>query len=109
MTGRNLEGIRAAAGRFVSHAENLITYGTDGCTGVPELNITHCCERHDVDYRSGRVSRWTADYRLRCCMQAKGWRFLPWIYWCGVRLFGRRFYRYDRRRSYLRTIGRADG
>lgn len=109
MSCHRLDKIKAAAGRFASHVELLARYGSDGCTGVPELNLTHCCNRHDVEYRSGVVSRADADASLRRCMQRKGWKVLPWIYWAAVRLIGWRFYRYDRRREYLEYKARRNG
>lgn len=106
---RRLKQVADAASRATEHAKLLAKYGSDGCSGAPELNVTLCCERHDVEYRSGVVSRADADRELRRCMQRKGWLVLPWIWWSVVRLFGWMRYRYDRREKYLRHKGGLDG
>ena len=74
----------------------------DGCTASPDLFYRPCCDEHDIAYRSGRdvdgnaLTRAQADARLRRCMMRAGktpivgrW-LLPWFYWLGVRLAGRR-------------------
>lgn len=62
----------------------------DGCTSSPDFNFGYdCCGEHDYYYQSGEISRAEADKRLRKCMQKKGYIVLPWVYWAGVRLFGR--------------------
>ncbi len=66
----------------------------DGCTAVPDFNFgTDCCGEHDYHYQDGEVSRAEADKRLRQCIQKKGYVVLPWVYWLGVRLFGRNYYK----------------
>lgn len=66
----------------------------DGCTAVPDFNFgTDCCGEHDYHYQDGDVSRADADKRLRQCIQKKGYVVLPWVYWLGVRLFGRNHYK----------------
>lgn len=109
MSCHRLDRAKAVAGRFAAHYDALTKYGSDGCSGAPDLNVKKCCQRHDAEYRSGVVSRADADRALRCCMRKKGWRMLAWLYWAVVRLLGWRFYRYDRRREYLRYKGRIDG
>jgi hypothetical protein len=74
-------------------AKLIEKYGTDGCTASPDLNFRDCCEEHDYYYRSGEVSRAEADKRLRKCIQQRGWLVTPWLYWLGVRLFGRSSYK----------------
>lgn len=66
----------------------------DGCTGVPDFNFGNdCCGEHDYHYQLTDISRAEADKRLRQCLRQKGYFLLPWIYWLGVRAFGRQFYR----------------
>jgi hypothetical protein len=66
----------------------------DGCSGVPDLDFgADCCGEHDAHYQLGTLSRAEADKRLRECMRAKGYFLLPWVYWMGVRVFGRNYYR----------------
>src|SRR3990167_4187008 len=79
----------------------------DGCTNSPDLFYTHCCDEHDIHYRTGHtlegtpISRKDADRRLFTCMKKAGktpiiGRFLvPCIYWAAVRLFGGRAWRGD--------------
>jgi hypothetical protein len=68
-------------------------FGSDGCSSSPDLNFRTCCEEHDYHYRSGDVARSEADARLRECIRGRGWLVTPWIYWLGVRLFGRSSYK----------------
>jgi deferrochelatase/peroxidase EfeB len=68
---------------------------SDGCTGVRDFGVRHCCVAHDRDYWYGRTSqdRAAADRELRWCIQAEGGAFywcLGWVRWVGVRLLGRR-------------------
>lgn len=66
----------------------------NGCSGVPDFNFGYdCCGEHDTYYQGGTVSRAEADRRLRKCIQKKGYVVLPWIYWLGVRIFGRRYWK----------------
>lgn len=68
-------------------------YKYDGCTAVPDFNFgADCCNLHDYFYRTHAVTRSMADRKLRECIQRKGYIVLPWIYWLGVRIFGRRFW-----------------
>lgn len=72
----------------------------DGCTAVPDLYYTRCCNRHDLDYslridEAGRpITRRQADARLFRCMSKHPSStmlhtiFLPAIFWLGVRAFG---------------------
>lgn len=66
----------------------------DGCTAVPDLDFgADCCAEHDAHYQLGDISRAEADAKLRQCMRKKGYFVLPWVYWLGVRVFGRNYYR----------------
>lgn len=68
-------------------------FSPNGCSRVPDLNFgTACCNQHDIDYYEGVISRAEADKKLRECIRSKGYLVLPWIYWLGVRLFGRPHY-----------------
>lgn len=66
----------------------------DGCTAVPDFDFgADCCGEHDYHYQVGDISRSAADARLRECLRAKGYFLMPWIYWLGVRIFGRAHYK----------------
>lgn len=66
----------------------------DGCTAVPDFNFgADCCGEHDFHYQANDVTRAEADKRLRQCIQKKGYLVLPWVYWFGVRVFGRSFWK----------------
>lgn len=73
----------------------------DGCTSAPDFFYKKCCDDHDRHYTTGThrdgspITRAAADARLRTCMREAGktpvlgrW-VLPWVYWLGVRVFGR--------------------
>lgn len=65
----------------------------DGCTAVPDFDFgADCCAEHDYHYQVHDIPRAEADKRLRQCIRDKGYFLLPWIYWIGVRLVGRRFW-----------------
>lgn len=83
------------------HARAVYDWSNDGCSSVPDFNFRRCCELHDFAYRNGVVSRWTADWTLAKCIWQHGWPMVAFIYWAGVRLFGRRAYRWDKRRQWL--------
>lgn len=77
----------------------------DGCTNAPDLWYTSCCQRHDDAYSThadhyGRpITRAKADAQFRQCLARSGKlgpigrRFIPWLYWSAVRLFGRRYWK----------------
>jgi hypothetical protein len=66
----------------------------DGCTAVPDFDFgADCCSEHDYHYQLTDMPRSEADKRLRQCIQKKGYIVLPWIFWLGVRIFGRAYYR----------------
>jgi hypothetical protein len=84
----------------------------DGCTGVPDFNFgADCCDEHDFHYQLLDMPRAEADRRLRECIRKKGYFFLPWIYWIGVRLFGARDYRKKQNETIVHLIvsNNADG
>ena len=65
----------------------------DGCTAVPDFDFgADCCGEHDYHYQAADISRAEADKKLRQCIQKKGYIVLPWIYWLGVRIFGKSYY-----------------
>jgi len=66
----------------------------DGCTAVPDFDFgSDCCGEHDYHYQANDCSRAEADKRLRECIQKKGYVVLPWVYWLGVRIFGRNYWK----------------
>jgi len=66
----------------------------DGCTAVPDFDFGYdCCGEHDYHYQALDVTRAEADKRLRQCIQKKGYIILPWVYWLGVRIFGKEYWR----------------
>lgn len=44
---------------------------SDGCTGVPDFNVSTCCDTHDFDYYDLSKSKWKADYDFLKCMLTK--------------------------------------
>lgn len=69
-------------------------YKYNGCSVVPDFDFGwDCCNEHDFHYQEGRLTRAEADKVLRLCIQDKGYWLLGWVYWLGVRIFGRRFYK----------------
>ena len=90
---------------WADHAKIAFDWSNDGCSGVPDLNFRACCNQHDFAYRNAVISRREADTALRLCIADQGWVVVPWIYWIGVRLFGWRFYRWDRRVAWLERHG----
>lgn len=82
-------------------AKDVADFSSDGCSMSPDLTFHSCCEEHDYYYRNHSgpnglpITRAEADRRLRECIARKGvlgweWKVLPWVYWAGVRLLGRR-------------------
>ena len=66
----------------------------DGCTGVPDFSFgSDCCGEHDAHYQLSDIPRSEADRRLRECILKKGYPFIAWSYWIGVRTLGWFFYR----------------
>ena len=72
--------------------KHIIKYTTDGCTLAPDFNFKDCCEEHDQDYaenyRTSERNRAKADKKLRLCIKCRGWKYLCWVYWAFVRIFG---------------------
>lgn len=79
-----------------------IPFKSDGCTGVPDFNIRHCCEQHDLEYHEAEISRGKADLNFFQCIVNKGngkgfltrvrYAWLGLYYWAGVRIFGGKYY-----------------
>lgn len=82
---------------YIAELDKAIS--SDGCTDVPDF-YCHCCIIHDLGYRyeidpwGQPVTKAEVDRSLRLCMQKSSplGKFSPisWIYWLGVRLFGRK-------------------
>ena len=80
-----------------------LPFKSDGCTGVPDFNIRHCCEKHDLDYHEAKKSRAKADFDFFQCISSKGdgkpfltslrYNWLALYYWAGVRVFGSKYYK----------------
>lgn len=73
----------------------------DGCSMVPDFSFRHCCDEHDIAYRTGKswcgeeITRSQADAALRRCIRRNGatWfgrNILSWVFWIGVRIGGRK-------------------
>lgn len=64
---------------------------SNGCTAVPDFNFRHCCVEHDKGYYygGGLFDRWKADWALKRCIRDAGHPILCWVYFLGVRFFGR--------------------
>ncbi len=103
--GHHLSRLAGQARNLARHAKAAYDWSSDGCTGVPDFDIRDCCEAHDFAYRNGTKSRAQADRDLRRCIASHGWLLLPWIYWLGVRLFGRAHYNWRARRAMQRSDG----
>lgn len=77
---------------------------SDGCSGVPDFDIRHCCEHHDYNYSEhSNMSRDNADLLFFQCIVSKGknknflthlrYNWLGLYYWFGVRVFGKKYYK----------------
>jgi hypothetical protein len=72
----------------------------DYCTLFPEGWWAHCCQIHDNDY-AAQAGQALADERLwQCVANSADGTFVGTasiivasVMWCGVRVFGRRYYR----------------
>ena len=86
------------------HWRNIRSFTSDGCTGVPDLDIRNCCEVHDYMYHHGMstamepVTRAEADRIFRELILAHGRPVVAWVYWAGVRLLGGGIWRRHRAR-----------
>jgi hypothetical protein len=70
-------------------------FESDGCTCVPDLNLSDCCRQHDYDYYSEKHcyrNRKEADKRMYRCVKSKGRPFIAILYYLGLRLFGWLFF-----------------
>lgn len=72
------------------------------CSNSPNGDFNHCCQEHDAYYEDGSLSRLDADNRLFVCIITERERSFinqAWhvvvasVYWVGVRLFGKRYYK----------------
>lgn len=80
-----------------------LPFKSDGCTGVPDFNLRHCCIQHDRDYHDGELTRAKADFLFFQCISSKGigkgflarvrYNFIGLYYWAGVRVLGRKYYK----------------
>jgi len=75
---------------------------TDYCTKAPDiifgLDLSDSCKEHDEEYRDREISRKEADIQFRENIKAKGgigMFVIAWIYYIGVRLFGKSHYYWD--------------
>lgn len=61
----------------------------DGCTAVPDFDFGYdCCGEHDYHYQTMDIPRDAADEAMRECIIKKGYPFIAWSYWLGVRCLG---------------------
>ena len=67
-----------------------------GCSYTPDFNFFECCDQHDKDYDKGgtKWDRYIADLKLRECIKDHGHPYKARIYYLGVRVFGRFFFKY---------------
>lgn len=81
----------------------------DGCSSAPDLWFSHCCNCHDVHYRSGKdehgfpITRAQADKEFLRCLRASaispfGKFILAEVYYLAVRWFGQRSWRDEKTR-----------
>lgn len=79
---------------------------SDGCTGVSRIYrfvtgkripFLDCCWERDYEYYGGGLAseRKEADRRLYLCIKAQGYPVAAALFYCAVRVFGWRFWRYD--------------
>ncbi len=74
---------------------------SDGCTSAPDLCFRRCCVEHDRAYHigGGIKARLVADILLSRCLWRHGHPVLAIVYFLGVRVFGRLFFRWGWRRN----------
>jgi Prokaryotic phospholipase A2. len=109
---------RTRINRWIAKGRRL-GYKFDGCTGVPDLNIRSCCDRHDFDYQNLTKTRWQADAKFGRCMLYKArtgpihkrvWAVLvAATYWTGVRLFGHFYWRKKQNQTLGKILQNVDG
>lgn len=68
----------------------LLPFTTDGCSKVPDANLSTCCQKHDLDYWKGGTEseRMISDENLEACVKEKVNPFLGSMFYWGVRLGG---------------------
>jgi len=66
-----------------------------GCSYTPDFNFFECCDAHDKVYENGGTKeiRKEADQQLCGCITEHGHPHKARIYYLGVRLFGRFFFK----------------
>ena len=74
---------------FQAHAsyENELTeFTTDGCSVIPDLEMTECCIEHDVAYWAGGTweEKDKADEELKQCVESKSNALLGSMFYWGV-------------------------
>jgi len=76
------------------------------CTGVPDFKLRKCCEGHDKAYAKGGISkdRYRADLQFLACMIERKSKFVSYVYYFGVRLFGWFFFRYGGKPSLIEKV-----
>ena len=66
------------------------------CTMAPDklfgYDLSEACYQHDVHYMEKNVSRLEADIQLRINLCVVSNKFIGWVYYIGVRLFGWLYY-----------------
>jgi len=66
---------------------------SDGCTGVPEFNLSPCCDKHDDDYKKDSgVGRFRSDWNLLKCGWNKANCYNEWYKRIGTRIIATGFY-----------------
>jgi len=65
-----------------------------GCSYVPDFDFSDCCIEHDKLYEIGGTDedRLLADRQLKECIKEKGHNYKSFVYYVGVRIFGRFFF-----------------
>jgi hypothetical protein len=67
-----------------------------GCSYTPDFNFFNCCKEHDDAYDKGGTEedKKKADNQLRECIKQQGHPHKANLYYMGVKVFGRFFFRY---------------
>lgn len=96
-----------AAGASSGLSPEALAAVSDGCSGGVtwfyrtwlgrDIGCRYCCDEHDVAYEEGgrREERREADRRFRECIRESGRPVRAVIFWCAVRLFGRRYWQHS--------------
>lgn len=80
--------------KAIAHNEELVSFETDYCTGIPEGTIQNpsawknCCLKHDMFFWAGgdKAARDESDLDLKKCVEEKGYPKIAWVIYQGVRL-----------------------